>query len=219
MTVQNATAWTSRDMAAAIAFVHSLIRKPTLDQHAWLRSSECQELWSGLCSDFDSLNQLDVPVEYSDYAERYIATFDVGTPTPPVPLIESHYNKRDPIPRILHENILFYRQFGLQLRDSALESADHLRHQLELVQHLLEYRAQLETDNRVTEAEQVTQALADYANRHLLSWLPEAITCAEDVPLAFAKPTLTLADLLARRIVGAEESELRGVRNTRLKEV
>lgn len=220
MTIQNAAAWTSRDMAAAVAFVHSLIRKPAADQHAWLLSSECQELWRELCSDFDGLpGQLEVSVEYNDYAERYIATFDVGTPAPPVPLIESHYNKRDPIPRILHENILFYRQFGLQLRDSALESADHLRHQLEFVRHLLEYRAQLETDKQVAEAGQVTQALQDYASRHLISWLPEAISCAEEAPLAFAKSTLTLANVLAQIVIGTDDSEPSGGRNTRLKEV
>lgn len=220
MTIQNTAAWTSRDMAAAVAFVHSLIRKPTPDQHVWLLSSECQELWRELCSGFDGLpGQLDVPVEYNDYAERYIATFDVGTPTPPVPLIESHYNKRDPIPRILHENILFYRQFGLQLRDSVLESADHLRLQLEFVRHLLEYRAQFEANKQVTEAGQVTQALQDYVSRHLISWLPEAISCAEEAPLAFANSTLTLANFLARMVIGADDSELRGGRNTRLREV
>lgn len=220
MTIQNSAAWTSRDMATAVAFVHSLIRKPTPDQHVWLLSLECQELWSVLCSDFEGLpSQLEVPVEYNDYAERYIATFDVGTPTPPVPLIESHYNKRDPIPRILHENILFYRQFGLQLRDSALESADHLRHQLEFVRHLLAYRSQLETDKQVTEAGQVTQALKDYASRHLISWLPEAITCAEEAPLAFANSTLTLANVLARMVIGADDSEFRDGRTTRVREV
>lgn len=220
MTNQSTSTWTSRDLAAAFAYVHSLLRKPTPSQYAWLVSAECQELWRELCSGFDGLpGQLDASAEYNDYAERYIATFDVGTPTPPVPLIESHYNKREPIPRILHENILFYRQFGLQLRDSALESADHLQHQLEFVRHLLEYRSQLETDKQMAEAGQITQALVDYSRRHLLSWLPGAITCADEAPLGFAKAALTLAHALARMVGGSDDLDSRVGSDTRPREV
>ena len=146
---------------------------------------------------------LDVPTDYDDYCERYIATFDVGTPAPPVPLIESHYNKREPIPRILHENILFYRQFGLQLRDSSLENADHLRHQLEFIEHLLVYHSELAESGQTTASEQVAQALVDYVRRHLSSWVAEAVTCTEDAPLQLAGPALSLVGLLAHRILDA----------------
>ena len=202
MTIRNSIDWTPRHMAAAFAFVHALFRKPSPDQHAWLLSSECREMWNEFVSSIEGpLLLLDVPTDYDDYSERFIATFDVGTPTPPVPLIESHYNKREPIPRILHENILFYRQFGLQLRDTSLESADHLRHQLEFVQHLLEYHARLTETSKLTDVQQVARALADYASRHLQSWLPEAVSCAVDAPLQFAQPALTLTNLLAHRLV------------------
>lgn len=202
MTIQATDAWTSRDMAAAFAFAHALFRKPSPDQHAWLLSPECQEMWNEIagCTE-GALSRLEVPEGYDDYCERFIATFDVGTPAPPVPLIESHYNKREPIPKILHENILFYRQFGLQLRDSSLESADHLRHQLEFVQHLLEYHARLTETGAFADAKQVARALCDYANRHLRSWLPEAVGCAVDAPLQFAHQALALTQLLVQHLV------------------
>jgi TorA maturation chaperone TorD len=213
-------AWTSRDMAGAFAFAHSLFRKPTPGQHVWLLSLECRNLWGELAARVDGLPMpLDVPADCNDYAERYIATFDVGTPAPPVPLIESHYNKREPIPRILHENILFYRQFGLQLRDSSLESADHLRHQLEFVQHLLEFQSQLAMSGQTAESAQVIQALADYVRRHLLSWLPEAIICAEEAPLQFAKSALVLAKSLAQQIAASIEDGPRDTISVRMKEV
>jgi TorA maturation chaperone TorD len=213
-------AWTSRDMAAAFAFAHSLFRKPTPGQHAWLLSSECGHIWDEIAGSIEGPPLLlDVPAGYDDFSERYIATFDVGTPAPPVPLIESHYNKREPIPRILHENILFYRQFGLQLRDTSLESADHLRHQLEFVQHLLMYHSQLATSGQIAASEQATQALADYVKRHLLSWLPEAIICAEEAPLQFAKSALVLAKSLAQQIAASIEDGSRDTISIRMKEV
>lgn len=215
MTNPSTAAWTSRDMATAFAFAHALFRKPSPDQHAWLLSPECWDMRDEIVGSVDG-TPLDpeVPAEYDDYCERYIATFDVGTPTPPVPLIESHYNKREPIPRILHENILFYRQFGLQLRDTSLESADHLRHQLEFVRHLLEYRSRLATSGQAAASAQATQALADYARRHLLSWLPEAAICAENAPLHLAKPALILAKSLAQLI--AESTGDSGATSTQI---
>lgn len=219
MTIHDTDAWTPRDMAAAFAFAHALFRKPSPDQHAWLLSPKCQEMWSEIVDGIEGTPScLEVPEGYDDYCERFIATFDVGTPAPPVPLIESHYNKREPIPRILHENILFYRQFGLQLRDSSLESADHLRHQLEFVQHLLEYHARLTETGTVADAQQAARALSDYANRHLQSWLPEAVSCAVDAPLQYAKPALTLTSLLAQCLATHAGDALQAANSVQLKE-
>ena len=209
MTNPSTGAWTARDMAAAFAFAHALFRKPSPDQHAWLLSPECRDMWSEIVASIEGPPLiLDVPTDYDDYCERYIATFDVGTPAPPVPLIESHYNKREPIPRILHENILFYRQFGLQLKDTSLESADHLRHQLEFVQHLLMYHSELALSGQIAALEQVSQALEDYVKRHLSSWLPEAIDCADDAPLQFAKSALSLVGVLACRFMDVQTNGL-----------
>lgn len=197
----------ARQWAAAFAFTHALFRKPSPEQHAWLRSMECRNAWRELAGASGAVESLDVPEAFDDYAERFIATFDVGTPAPPVPLIESHYNKREPIPRILHENILFYRQFGVQLRDSALESADHLRHQLEFARHLLTYLAEMETQGDHDRAGQARQACREYTRRHLCSWLPEAVVAAADVPLTMAQPALQLAAALADAVTELPERE------------
>lgn len=203
------------ELSAKFAYAHSLFRKPTPEQHAWLLSGECQSIWSELAAESeDCSSPLAVPAACEDFAERYIATFDVGTPAPPVPLIESHYNKREPIPRILHENILFYRQFGLQLRDSALENADHLRHQLEFTRHLLAYHARLQESDTAAVSRQVTHALRDFVTRHLLSWLPEAAVGAAGAPLPMAERALRLTTSLTRQVIAhtaCNEEALRSV--------
>jgi len=198
----NTTPVRAAELSVKFAYAHALFRKPTPEQHAWLLSGECQSIWRELAAESDGLpSLLAAPAACEDYAERYIATFDVGTPAPPVPLIESHYNKREPVPRILHENILFYRQFGLQLRDSAMENADHLRHQLEFTQHLLAYLARFQESGKAAASTQVACALRDFVTRHLLSWLPEATACAAGAPLPLADPALRLTTFLAMQVI------------------
>jgi TorA maturation chaperone TorD len=209
MMSSNLNQLTSERLSALFGYAHSLFRNPSTKQHEWLLSSECQCGWRELSGIFElGVSHLAVPRDYGEYAEQFIATFDVGTPNPPVPLIESHYNKRDPIPRILHENILFYRQFGLQLRDSAMENADHLRHQLECAQHLLQYRARLETSGPTSEAAQATHALRDFVTRHLSSWVGEAARCARDAPLEIAEPALRLVESLCALLINPGESAI-----------
>jgi TorA maturation chaperone TorD len=140
--------------------------------------------------------ELGIPSRYGEYESRYIATFDVGQPHPPVPLIESHYNKREPVPRILHENMMFYQRFGLRLSPNFAETSDHLLCQLSFaVQLLAMIRDRLHADNHA-EATQITQALKDYTRRHLKSWIPLARGVAEGAPLATAASILSIVDRL-----------------------
>lgn len=145
-----------REEAAAWTFLHHLFRFPSEAQWAWLRepntASGVRLLAAarggpqlGPCGGKPPHSTSDVPLavrvlslppDFAQYQEEYLSVFEVGAPTPPCPLIESHWNKREPVPRILHENILFYRRFGLSLRRAANETADHLRHQLEFMSYL-----------------------------------------------------------------------------------
>ena len=85
--------------------------------------------------------RLQLPASFHSYEEQYVAAFEVGLPHAPVPLIESHHRRGEPVPRVLHENILFHRAFGLQIKEDSLESSDHLRYQLELLARLCELGA------------------------------------------------------------------------------
>ena len=186
--------WTYADLAVAFRFAHDLFKQPTAEQYAWLRSDECDRMWRALAEACGNLPlRLPLPENLATLESQYIATYDVGEPTPLVPLLESHYNHRDPVPRILHENILFYRRFGLELRSSANETADHLRHQLEFVAYVCEL-ATLSNDRAAPDVQsQIELALGDYVSRHLLSWLPQAYNAAAHAPLAMAGPCLQLS--------------------------
>lgn len=205
--------WHTADLAVAFSFAHDLFLPPDPDQYARLVGESCAASWGYLAAALPNLDDhLDLPSEYPDFESRYIATFDVGVPTPQVPLLESHYNKREPLPRILHENILFYQQFGLRLSPESNESADHLRHQLEFVSYLFTLLLRAEESGDVGGGEQVSQirrALHDYLSRHLLTWLPEAVRSAEGAPLAAAKQALQLA-------LGMSQAALRFTESPRL---
>lgn len=194
--------WAPVELATAFSFAHDLLLPPDPEQHARLVGESCAASWrylAGLIPHLD--DHLDLPSQYPDFESRYIATFDVGIPTPQVPLLESHYNKRDPLPRILHENILFYQQFGLRLSSKSNESSDHLRHQLEFVSYLFSLLARIEASDDAASRDQIVQirqALGDYLSRHLLSWLPQAVTAAGDAPLGAAGQVLELTLALSQ---------------------
>lgn len=194
--------WDALELAAAFSFTHELFRPAASEQYEWLIGETCAESWRYLTQAFPHFqDHLDLPPAFGDFESRFIATFDVGVPAPPVPILESHYNKRDPLPKILHENILFYQQFGLRLSSASNESADHLRHQLEFVSYLFSLLARAEASSdpgTPDRAAQICQALEDYLSRHLLSWLPQAVAAAQDAPLAAARQILEMALELSR---------------------
>ena len=105
-----------------------------------------------------------MPGEYADHESRYLACFEVGLPGPPVPLLASHYNRKEPAPRIIHEHVLFYKRFGVRPVDS-LESADHLLDELAFLIRLDE----LLLAGRV-EAESVLRARRDFLARRAARW-------------------------------------------------
>jgi TorA maturation chaperone TorD len=107
-------------------------------------------------------------VEWADHESRYLACFEVGLPAAPVPLLASHYQKREPVPRIIHEHILFYRRFGLPGPDREQAPADHLLYQLDFLIRLDE----LVLQDRI--AGSALWARQDFLARHVRRWTAEA---------------------------------------------
>jgi TorA maturation chaperone TorD len=116
-----------------------------------------------------------VPEAWADHESRYLACFEVGMPGPPVPLLASHYQKREPAPRVIHEHILFYRRFGMPGPDRDQAPADHLVYQLDFLIHL----DQLLRTGRV-EAESALWARQDFLSRHVCRWTAAAARSAEE---------------------------------------
>ena len=181
-------------MAAAFLFTHDLFRFPSPSQWEWLTSPQAESFEAELdrrlgCRPAAGSR---LPASADQYEQEFIATFEAGIPHAPVPLIESHYNKRDPVPRILHENILFHRAFGLALKSSAAETSDHLRHQLEFVAHL--YGLEAGASGEALDA--IRLGRVQFVERHLLSWLPVAEEKARAIPCGWAARHLTLTHRL-----------------------
>jgi DMSO reductase family type II enzyme chaperone len=164
------------EQSATWGYLHDLFRCPSADQWTWLHLEPAQNAWAILAqwTGLKACAALPLPCSYSEYAEEYVSIFEVGLPEPPCPLIESHWNKRDPVPKVLHENMLFYKQFGLELRSSSNETADHLRHQLEFMHQLCQMEAGAIRNARTDYVHQCAKARDDYLHRHLASWIPRA---------------------------------------------
>jgi DMSO reductase family type II enzyme chaperone len=165
------------EQAATWRYLHHLFRFPSPTQWSWLRGRETREAWRLLaarCKAPDTPAALRLRRSYVGYEQDFLSAFEVGAPNPPCPLIESHWNRRDPVPKVLHENMLFYKRFGLELRSSANETADHLRHQLEFLQYLCLMEARARADGSEEIAAQTAWARTEYLERHVASWVPRA---------------------------------------------
>lgn len=165
--------------AAAWRFLHDLFRTPGPGQWNWLQSNTAKKAWRMIAESLGPSHPPDLPLpgNFESFEEGFLAAFEVGAPKPPCPLIESHWNTFASVPKVLHENMLFYKQFGLELRSSANETADHLRHQLEFLHYLCRFQALAEPGEA---AHQAARAHDDYLQRHLAHWLPRAARAAEE---------------------------------------
>jgi DMSO reductase family type II enzyme chaperone len=176
-------------------FLHAALDKPTPDQHAWMQRPEFLKALALVCNLF-GLHYPDeeaVPHDYADFESRYLACFEVGVPAPPVPLQASSYNRREPVPAVIHEHVLFYKRFGLQQFEDAGETADHLINELAFLTRLDE----LLTTSRTT-VDSVLLARRDFLKRHLARWAPRAAADAEEKRLPAVYRTLLA--LLARAV-------------------
>ncbi len=190
----------SRDgMAAAFLFVHDLLRAPGPEQWSFLTGEATRASYESLARDLGLPESMDLPRSAAEYESSYIEAFDAGAPHPPVPLQELHYNRREPVPRILHENILFFQSFGLRLRQSANETADHLRHQIEFVAWLYRMEAnELAAGRNAEKIAQIRSARRDYIERHLASWVPAAAGNAAMAPTPWVRSLLAMVERLVQ---------------------
>lgn len=167
--------------AAVWKFLHDLFRVPSKEQWDWLETDVAKGAWQLIaCQIGKNLpSELPIPETYEEFEGQYLSTFEVGAPNPPVPLIESHWNRFSPVPKVLHENMLFYKQFGLELQSSANETADNLRHQLEFVHYMSLFEARVIDDEE--QREQVAKGRHEYIQRHLDHWLPKCVEKLDDL--------------------------------------
>ncbi|MFH1279236.1 MAG: molecular chaperone TorD family protein [Candidatus Eisenbacteria bacterium] len=191
---------TAADRAAAFLFVHDLFRLPSAGQWAWIGRDETRRPWAALAEalGLPGPDEISLPSEERRYESEFISAFEAGAPTPAVPLMESHYSRRGPTGLILQENVLFYRRFGLRLKNGTTENADHLRSQLEFVAHLYRLEShELSASGSEERLGSIRRARGEFVDRHLLGWLP----AAESRAAGAAPPWAAAYIALARRLV------------------
>lgn len=161
-------------------FCQEAMNKPTRARFAWLNSELFRASLRAICDQFEMeiSSTLSRFQDFETYESIYIACFDVGLPTPPVPLLSSHYNKREPVPATIHEHVLFYKRFGTTLTEGNIEPADHLSNELAFLIRLDELLHEGEID-----PESIHQARLDFLTRHPFRWLPQALDAAEEKEL------------------------------------
>jgi DMSO reductase family type II enzyme chaperone len=166
---------------AVYRFLLAALDKPTPEQHAWLGSSQFRHSLVDIAERFD----LTVPpgdlaaADVEDHQARYIACFEVGLPTPPVVLLASHYNRREPVTAIIHEHLLFYRRFGARPAAGGCEPADHALNELAFLIYLDELLLA-----GLVEADSIQRARHDFLSRHMSRWPALASTSAEENGIA-----------------------------------
>jgi len=177
------------------SFCLRALEKPSLDQFTWMRSRAFWDTLDELFSEFDVRLSpaADLPGEYSLFESFYLACFEVGLPNPPVPLLASHYNKREPVPATIHEHVLFYKRFGVRLAPGNIEPADHLCNELTFLIRLDELLAE-----GTVPADSILHARSDFLTRHPARWLPQAHKAAEEMCLP--ELYVALIDLLGRAV-------------------
>lgn len=177
---------------ALYGFVLAIFDKPSLQQHGWLTSSDFAETLRGLCDRFGIEPPDGAWVDWSadEHESTYLACFEVGLPTPKVVLQASHYNRRAPAPRIIHEHQRLYRLFDAKLARLNLDQQDHLLNELAFLIHLDELVL-----GGARDLGAIVGARRDFVGKHVRDHVVSALekACSPGVPRVYA---VTL-DLLA----------------------
>jgi TorA maturation chaperone TorD len=177
--------------AVVYRFVRAVLDKPTPRQHRWMTGPGFRAALEDLVGPFGVAvpSGALAPADFADFESAYIATFDVGVPVPPVVLLASHYNRREPVPAVIYEHLLFYRRFKTRSPCDG-EPADHALHELTFLIRLDELLAA----GRVA-PESIRRARRDFLRRQVGRWVGRAAADAaeKDVPAVYVAVLALLA--------------------------
>jgi DMSO reductase family type II enzyme chaperone len=178
--------------AAAYRFLQGALDYPEEGAQDWLTGPEFRQALELLCERFGVAcpeGEL-FPPGLADCRSRYLACFEVGHPGPPVPLVASHYNHKEPAPATVREHVLFYKCFGVRLARDNREPPDHLRNELAFLVHL---DAALLAG---ADDESLRPARRDFLARQVCRWVGRAVNeaRARGLPAVY----VCLLEVLAR---------------------
>jgi TorA maturation chaperone TorD len=160
---------------AVYRFLLAALDKPTPGQHAWFAGQKFRLTLERLGEEFGVARPTGelAAEDAAAHEARYLACFEVGVPQPPVPLLASHYNHREPVPHTIHEHVLFYKRFGVRPAADNIEPADHLLSELAFLIRLDEmFLAPF------PEAASVLRGRRDFLKRQAAGWPARAAAVA-----------------------------------------
>lgn len=125
---------------------------------------------------------------------EYLAAFEVGRDTSPVPLFEGMNRGATGRDGILQDLLRFYEFFDARLSETDREYPDHLVTELEFLAWLClqEHAAQ----QKGGDAGPFRRAARDFLDRHLAAWLPEFCRKLDATGTAYAQYGSALRELV-----------------------
>lgn len=135
----------------------------------------------------------------------YLAAFELGGDSPPVPLYEGHCRLRDGREGILKDVLRFYEYFDVRLREDNRDYPDHLVTELEFLAVLAAREARAVAEGR--DAGPYRRAARDFLSRHLAVWLPELVERLKTAGTPYAALARQLLAMLRAHEVVLERNE------------
>lgn len=138
---------------------------------------------------------------------EYLAAFEVGRDSSPVPLFEGMHRGDMGRDGILEDLLRFYEFFDVKLSETDRDYPDHLVTELEFVAWLC--MQEQAAEQKGSDAESFRRAARDFLTRHLGAWLPAFRRRLEATDTAYAQYGAALAELVEthRGRLGSESQE------------
>lgn len=170
---------------------------------AQLFSYPTRETWKRLAEN----GLVDSALPFEVLGEEYLAAFEVGRGSAPVPLFEGMHRGDMGRDGIFEDLLRFYEFFDAKLSETDREYPDHLVTELEFLAWLC---IQEQTAaQKGGDAASFQRAARDFLDRHLAAWLPEFRRKLEATDTVYSMYGAMLGDLVDthRGQLGAKSQE------------
>ena len=137
---------------------------------------------------------VDPALSREDMEAEYLAAFEVGRDSPPVPLFEGMHRGGTGRDGVSEDLLRFYEFFDAKLCEADREYPDHLVTELEFLAWLC--MQEQTAEQKGGDAESFRRAARDFLTRHLAAWLPEFRRKLEATGTAYAQYGTALAELV-----------------------
>lgn len=129
-----------------------------------------------------------------DLEAEYLAAFEVGRDSAPIPLFEGMHRPDTGRDGVLQDLLRFYEYFDIKLSTAEREYPDHLATELEFLAWMC--MQEEATQHEGSDAEPLRRAQRDFISRHIDTWLPALCQRLDATGTAYARFAAVLAELV-----------------------